>query len=312
VPPHGRFDLVLAGDVEDVDRFAQHAPVIVIGPEEADAVDRVHAFRKGCDDYVPRPFDYQELVERIRAVLRRSRPAAPDLLEAGPVRIDTRTRDVRVSGRRIHLSQKEYELLVKLAREPDRVFTKEELLYEVWDYRAPARTRTLDSHASRLRRKLREAGTRVPGAWVAAQECRRCVSATRRLTAWISTSRRAGISADAPRAADPRALPPWDSRGQRRGARRLPGARDQRAARCAPHSASRTRARARPRDDRGSGTDHAQAVELPVTGISSDTATLSARRAQPGAAGLVGIISGLDARRPGRRRRTGRRDSRDP
>ena len=159
VPPHGRFDLVLAGDVEDVDRFAQHAPVIVIGPEEADAVDRVHAFRKGCDDYVPRPFDYQELVERIRAVLRRSRPAAPDVLEAGPVHIDTRTRDVRVDGRRIHLSQKEYELLVKLAREPERVFTKEELLYEVWDYRAPARTRTLDSHASRLRRKLREAGT---------------------------------------------------------------------------------------------------------------------------------------------------------
>ena len=159
VPPHGRFDLVLAGDVDDVDRFAQQAPVIVIGREEADAVDRVHAFRKGCDDYVPRPFDYQELVESIHAVLRRARPAAPELLEAGPVRIDMRTRDVRVAGRRIHLSQKEYELLVQLAREPERVFTKEELLYEVWEYRAPARTRTLDSHASRLRRKLRAAGT---------------------------------------------------------------------------------------------------------------------------------------------------------
>ncbi len=162
VPPHGRFDLVLAGDVEDVDRFAQQAPVIVLGPAEADVVDRVHAFRKGCDDYVPRPFDYLELVERIRAVLRRARPAAPDVVEAGPVRIDTRTRDVRVDGRRVHLSQKEYELLVQLAREPERVFTKEELLYEVWDYRAPARTRTLDSHASRLRRKLGEAGTRDP------------------------------------------------------------------------------------------------------------------------------------------------------
>jgi DNA-binding response OmpR family regulator len=161
VPPHGQFDLVLASDVEDVDRFAQQAPVIVIGPAEADAVDRVHAFRKGCDDYVLRPFDYQELVERIRAVLRRARPAAPDLLEAGPVRIDTRTRDVRVGGRRIYLSQKEYELLVRLAREPERVFTKAELLYDVWEYRAPARTRTLDSHASRLRRKLREAGTGV-------------------------------------------------------------------------------------------------------------------------------------------------------
>jgi len=158
VPPHGRFDLVLAGDVDDVDRFAQRAPVIVLRREEADVVDRVHAFRKGCDDYVPRPFDYQELVERIRAVLRRVRPHLPELLEAGPVRIDTRTRDVRVAGRRVQLSQKEYELLLRLAREPERVFTKAELLHEVWQYRSPARTRTLDSHASRLRRKLREAG----------------------------------------------------------------------------------------------------------------------------------------------------------
>ncbi|HET7130246.1 MAG TPA: response regulator transcription factor [Gaiellaceae bacterium] len=161
VPANGRFDLVLAGDVEDVDRFAQQAPVIVIGREEADAVDRVHAFRKGCDDYVPRPFDYQELVERIHAVLRRARPAAPELIEAGPVLVDVRTRDVRVGGRRVHLALKEYELLLQLAREPERVFTKAELLYEVWEYRAAARTRTLDSHASRLRRKLRAAGTGV-------------------------------------------------------------------------------------------------------------------------------------------------------
>ncbi len=157
VPANGRFDLVLAGDLDDVDRFAHQAPVIVLGAAEADAVDRVHAFRKGCDDYVARPFDYQELVERIRAVLRRVRPSVTDVLEAGPVRIDTRTRDVRVVGRRVQLSQKEYELLVQLAREPERVYTKAELLHEVWQYRAPARTRTLDSHASRLRRKLREA-----------------------------------------------------------------------------------------------------------------------------------------------------------
>jgi DNA-binding response OmpR family regulator len=155
VPPHGRFDLVLAGDVDEVDRWARRAPVIVLGREEADVVDRVHAFRKGCDDYVPRPFDYQELVERIRAVLRRVRPHVPDLVSAGPVRIDLRTRDVRVDGQRVQLSQKEYELLLCLAREPERVFTKAELLQEVWQYRSPARTRTLDSHASRLRRKLR-------------------------------------------------------------------------------------------------------------------------------------------------------------
>ena len=158
VPPHGRFDLVLAGDIERVERWVERAPVIVIGREEADSVDRIHAFRRGCDDYVARPFEYQELVERIRAVLRRSRPPAADLVEAGPVSVDSRTRLVAVHGRRVQLAQKEYELLLRLAREPDRVFTKTELLQEVWGYRAGARTRTLDSHASRLRRKLRDAG----------------------------------------------------------------------------------------------------------------------------------------------------------
>ena len=162
VPAHGSFDLVLAADVEEVERWAQRAPVIVLGPEEADAVDRVHAFRRGCDDYVARPFDYQELVERIRAVLRRVRPRLADVVEAGPVRIDRRTRDVRVDGRRVLLAQKEYELLLCLAREPERVFTKAELLHEVWQYRAAARTRTLDSHASRLRRKLRVAASETP------------------------------------------------------------------------------------------------------------------------------------------------------
>jgi two-component system response regulator ResD len=159
--PHGRFDLVLAGDVERLDRWVERAPVIVLGPERADAVDRIHAFRRGCDDYVPRPFEYQELVERIRAVLRRSLPRHEDVVEAHPIRIDTRTREVRVAGRRVGLAQKEYELLLCLAREPERVFTKAELLRDVWDYRIAGRTRTLDSHASRLRRKLREAGSPV-------------------------------------------------------------------------------------------------------------------------------------------------------
>jgi DNA-binding response OmpR family regulator len=78
------------------------------------------------------------------------------------VRIDTRTREVRVAGVRVQLSQKEFELLLALAREPERVFTKGELLHEVWGYRVAGRTRTLDSHASRLRRKLREAGSGAP------------------------------------------------------------------------------------------------------------------------------------------------------
>ena len=161
VPAHGRFDLVLAGDAERIDRWVDRAPVIVLGSRRADAVDRVQAFRRGCDDFVVEPFEYQELVERIRAVLRRARPRLAEVVESPPVRIDTRTRDVRIEGRRIELAQKEYELLLRLTREPERVFTKAELLRDVGGYRTVGRTRTLDSHASRLRRKLRVAGAPV-------------------------------------------------------------------------------------------------------------------------------------------------------
>jgi len=157
VGAHGSPDLVLAGDVEVAEHWVDRAPVIVLGRAEADAVDRVHALRRGCDDYVAQPFDYQELVERIRAVLRRAKPTDPELIDAPPVYIDRSTRDVRVDGRRVVLAQKEYQLLVCLARAPQRVFTKAELLHDVWNYRATGRTRTLDSHASRLRRKLRDA-----------------------------------------------------------------------------------------------------------------------------------------------------------
>ena len=127
-------------------------PVIVLGGQAADAVDRVRAFARGADDFVGRPFHYEELVARIRAVLRRAQPAPGRVLLAGAIEIDTATRRVSVAGERIALPGKEYELLVKLAGEPQRVFTKEELLREVWGFRSLGRTRTLDSHASRLRR----------------------------------------------------------------------------------------------------------------------------------------------------------------
>ncbi len=149
-------DLVLAGDDAEVERWRGQAPVIVLGSNEAPLDDRVRAFRMGCDDYVARPFHYDELVERMRAVLRRSGLASAPLV-AGPISIDRRARLVTVSGRRVDLSQKEYELLVRLASDPERVFTKTELLRDVWGFPSHSRTRTLDAHASRLRRKLRVA-----------------------------------------------------------------------------------------------------------------------------------------------------------
>lgn len=148
-----RPDLVLLGDASALDAF-RDVPVIVIGGEESDVVDRVRAFARGCDDFVARPFVYDELVARMNAVLRRARPREPMRVQAGPISIEHSTRRVHVDGDRVDLAAKEYELLVKLAPEPFRVFTKEELLREVWGFRSLGRTRTLDSHASRLRRKL--------------------------------------------------------------------------------------------------------------------------------------------------------------
>jgi DNA-binding response OmpR family regulator len=135
-------------------------PLIVLGDLDADAIDRVRAFARGCDDYVARPFIYDELLARIRAVLRRSAPSPRDRTEVGELLVDRPTRMTRVAGVAVPLSAKEFELLAKLATDPGRVFTKEELLREVWGYRSLGRTRTLDSHASRLRRKLARASER--------------------------------------------------------------------------------------------------------------------------------------------------------
>lgn len=142
-------------------------PVILLGGTGADALDRVRAFERGCDDYVTRPFVYEELLARIRAVLRRTRRESADRLSAGDILVDRVARTVSVRGLRVDLSGREYELLLALAAEPLRVFSKEELLRDVWGFRAAGRTRTLDSHASRLRRKLavEGAGPFVTNIW---------------------------------------------------------------------------------------------------------------------------------------------------
>jgi DNA-binding response OmpR family regulator len=162
-------DLVLIGDPEGLElcrRLRERdraVPVILLGSQESDPVDRVRAFDRGCDDYLDRPFHYDELVARIRAVLRRVAPPESERMAAGKIEIDRPTRRVTVAGRRVELPTKEYELLLKLASDPSRVFTKDELLRDVWGFRSAGRTRTLDSHASRLRRRL--GGDYVRNVW---------------------------------------------------------------------------------------------------------------------------------------------------
>jgi DNA-binding response OmpR family regulator len=132
-------------------------PVIIVSAR-GDPVDRVRGFARGCDDYVVKPFVYDELVARMRAVLRRANGPRHERLAVRDLEIDLASRVVTVGGEAVQLSAKEYELLVALAEDPERVFKKEELLRNVWGFRSLGRTRTLDSHASRLRRKLNRSG----------------------------------------------------------------------------------------------------------------------------------------------------------
>ncbi len=133
-------------------------PLILLAQDDVHPLDRARALEHGCDDFLAKPFHYEELLARIRAVLRRVSPPPEERMAVGDLLIDRAARRVRVGETSVALAAKEYELLVKLAEEPSRVYTKEELLREVWGFRSLGRTRTLDSHASRLRRKLAAAG----------------------------------------------------------------------------------------------------------------------------------------------------------
>ena len=139
-------------------RERSNVPIIVV-TARGDEIDRVILLELGADDYVVKPFGFRELVARIRAVLRRTggnQPQAqPDVrIEVGLLQIDTRTRNVSYDGRPVALTPKEHDLLVYLARDPDVVHTREQILEDVWDENWWGSTKTLDVHIASLRKKL--------------------------------------------------------------------------------------------------------------------------------------------------------------
>ena len=141
-------------------RLDPGTPFLVLSGH-AGELERVRCFERGADDFLPKPFSYPELRLRVQAVLRRTRRRQTlGSLRVGTLELDPVSREVHVGGVRVELAQKEFALLRALATEPTRVFTKEELLRDVWGFRAMGTTRTLDSHACRLRQKLAVHGER--------------------------------------------------------------------------------------------------------------------------------------------------------
>ncbi len=147
-------------------RVDSELPLLIVSGRGG-GLERMRGWERGCDDYVVKPFEYPELRARVAALLRRTqRRQGLGRLRAGPLELDPPSREVSVRGVRVELSQKEFSLLRTLVSDPTRVFTKEELLRGVWGFRALGSTRTLDSHACRLRHKLGAHGDRfVVNVW---------------------------------------------------------------------------------------------------------------------------------------------------
>ncbi len=153
-------DLMLPGlDGIDVCREIQRdrpVPVLMLTARDSET-DLVVGLAVGADDYLTKPFSSRELVARVHALLRRveRRPAPTSgSVHLGAVAIDLESRRVQIDGALVHLTPTEFDLLAHLARRPQRVFTREELLGEVWGYHDGAGARTVDSHVRALRRKL--------------------------------------------------------------------------------------------------------------------------------------------------------------
>lgn len=133
-------------------------PIIMLTAKTEEA-DRVRGLEMGADDYVTKPFSTNELIARVKAVLRRIRPAlVHDMIHVGDISIDRTTHSVTRNGQHIHLGPTEFRLLEYFAQHPKRVFSREQLLDGVWGSDVYVEARTVDVHVGRLRKALMSEG----------------------------------------------------------------------------------------------------------------------------------------------------------
>ncbi len=143
--------------LEVLRRIAGRVPVVMLTARD-ELADRVAGLELGADDYLAKPFSPRELTARVRAVLRRAARAQgqQELLALGAVTVAVAAREVRVDGREVVLTQREFDLLEYLVRNAGRVVGREELLESVWGFLSPGETRTVEVHVAQLRKKLGE------------------------------------------------------------------------------------------------------------------------------------------------------------
>jgi DNA-binding response OmpR family regulator len=139
-----------------VRRLDRAHPAIVVLSARGEASDRIVGLRLGADDYVVKPFSAAEVVARVDAIMRRVDPrrSGADVIEVGPLRIDLPARAVTRDGRSLALTQREFDLLVHLARHPGRAFSRDELMGRVWQYAFYTDTSTVTVTMRRLRAKI--------------------------------------------------------------------------------------------------------------------------------------------------------------
>jgi DNA-binding response OmpR family regulator len=150
----------------------QHLMPIIMVTARGEEVDRVLGLEVGADDYLVKPFSLRELLARVRAMLRRvdlegrrQGPPAGDRVQAGPLVVDVRSHVATLDGSPMHLTRKEFDLLTVLVSNPGRAFSREFLVERIWGSDFDGFDRAVDTHVTRLRKKLGKLGDRIVTVW---------------------------------------------------------------------------------------------------------------------------------------------------